>query len=373
MQGNANEPKSWHVQSSRKKSTAAEEEDILLSQNMRDVLHACEVDADDASADMGEEEDGGGNCNELLDELELRQLSILQRMAQKGADPTHIREKVRRLGRTADLEGGDGSTRHRQSKLKNMRRSMKRSDEGHMSGSGHRSWVEVDEVGCPTGVRRPDWLTRLRGYSRDLDWSVDNFKEHPRPLLMAIKDKMAAQFEYRGGLGDVPEEVFFQILRQQMRTRRSNMKKIIESGGTLPPYMKKAHVDNFKRLIAREDKIAEACRMKAARQTVQTLSYSGRSEGEVRSRLVSNLVWFLQSFLLHVTSHSHITRYMTPCSHITSYMTYRSRIIQNMTSHSYFMSHMTTYSHIVNHMTVNSHFLSMMNKYDFTQSFFGWF
>ena len=72
---------------------------------------------------------------------------------------------------------------------------------------------------------------------------------------MAIKDKMAAQFKYRGGLGDVPEEVFFQILRQQIWTRRSNMKKLIESGGTLPPYVKKAHVDNFKRLMAQEDKI----------------------------------------------------------------------------------------------------------------------
>ena len=203
VQGNASEPKSWHVQSSRKKNTAGEEKDILLSQNMQDVLLACEMDADDASADMKEEEEGGRNCNELLDELELREVSILRRMAKKSVDLTGIREKVRHLGGSADLEGGDGSARHRQSKLKNIRRSMKKNDEGHMSGSEHRSWVEVDGVGCPTGVRRPNWLTRLRGYSRDLDWSVDNFKEYPRPLLMAIKDKMAAQSGYRGGLGDV--------------------------------------------------------------------------------------------------------------------------------------------------------------------------
>ena len=161
-----------------------------------------------------------------------------------------------------------------------------------MTTSGHRLWVKINEVGCPTGLRRRDWLTRLRGYSRDLDWSVDNFKAHLRPLLMAIKDKMAAQFEYRGGLGDVPEEVFFQILRQQMRTRRSNMKKTIESGGTLPMYVKKTHMDNFKRLITQDDKIDEATRMKAARYTVQTLSYSGQSKGEVRSCLLTNIVWF---------------------------------------------------------------------------------
>ena len=34
------------------------------------------------------------------------------------------------------------------------------------------------------------------------------------------------------------------------------MKKLIKTGGTLPLYVMKAHVDNFKRLIAREDKIA---------------------------------------------------------------------------------------------------------------------
>ena len=136
-------------------------------------------------------------------------------MAQKGVDPTRIREKVRRLGRTAELEGGDGSARHRQSKLKNLWRSMKKRDELHMNASGHRSWVKIDEGGCPIGQRRPDWLMRLCRYYRDLDWSVDNFKAHPRQLLMSTKDKMAAQFEYRGGLCDMPEEVFFQILRRR--------------------------------------------------------------------------------------------------------------------------------------------------------------
>ena len=105
---------------------------------------------------------------------------------------------------------------------------------------------------------------------------------------MAIKDKMSAQFEYRGRLGDVPEEVFFQILHQQMRTRRANMKKLVEKGQPLPRYVKKEHAENFKKLIARTEKIAEACRMKSVRQVVQNVSHSGRSEGEVRSRLVSD-------------------------------------------------------------------------------------
>ena len=98
------------------------------------------------------------------------------------------------------------------------------------------------------------------------------------------------------------------------------MKKLIKSGGPLPPYVKKAHMDNFKQLIARTDKIMEATRMKAARQTVQTLSYSGRSEGKMRSRLIHNFV--CKTFLNeYVTTYSHIINYMTSHSHIMSHMT----------------------------------------------------
>ena len=168
VQGNASEPKSWQLQSSRKKSTVADE-DILLLQAMQDTLLASKMDADYASAECEESEDGGGYCNELLDELELREVSILQRMAQKRASPTQLREKVRRLNWTAEVESGNRSTQHRQSKLKNLRWSLKKSDKLHSSTGSQRLWVDVDEAGCPTGCYRSDWLPRLRGYSRDLD------------------------------------------------------------------------------------------------------------------------------------------------------------------------------------------------------------
>jgi len=85
---------------------------------------------------------------------------------------------------------------------------------------------------------------------------------------MAIKDKMSAQFEYRGGLGDVPEDVFFSELRQQMRTRRANMKKLLDRGEPLPAYVKREHLENFKRLISSAEKIAEANQMKSVRKIV---------------------------------------------------------------------------------------------------------
>lgn len=62
----------------------------------------------------------------------------------------------------------------------------------------------------------------------------------------------------------MPEEILFQIARADA-DRRSNMEKLIENGGLLPPYVKKARVDNLKRLIVRMDKIVEATCMKTAR------------------------------------------------------------------------------------------------------------
>ena len=53
------------------------------TQDMQDTLRACEMDADEASADNEEEEDGVGHCNELFNKLELWEVSILRRMAKK--------------------------------------------------------------------------------------------------------------------------------------------------------------------------------------------------------------------------------------------------------------------------------------------------
>lgn len=67
---------------------------------MQDTLRACEIISEDEEAYSKEEEAGGsrhGHCNELLDELELREVSILRHMAKKCADPSELREKVRKL------------------------------------------------------------------------------------------------------------------------------------------------------------------------------------------------------------------------------------------------------------------------------------
>jgi hypothetical protein len=122
VQGNASEPKLWPLQSTRKKSRAADEEDTFMSLDMQHNLDECELDADDSFANNEQEEVVGGPNKKLLMELKLHQLTILRQMAQEGSNPTGLRDQVRRLGLTAEVEGDDGGGRHRQSKLKNLRR-----------------------------------------------------------------------------------------------------------------------------------------------------------------------------------------------------------------------------------------------------------
>ena len=50
------------------------------------------------------------------------------------------------------------------------------------------------DVGCyagfPSGVYRPQWLNALRGYSSDLDWSVDNINDQDGTALDNIYTRM---------------------------------------------------------------------------------------------------------------------------------------------------------------------------------------
>jgi hypothetical protein len=82
------------------------------------------------------------------------------------------------------------------------------------------------------------------------------------------------------------------------------MKRLIDEGKPLPGYVRKQHVENFRKLISREDKKAESERMKGVRLSLHNVSHAGRSEGEVRSRLVSDQLSFTCSSLLVVFTFS---------------------------------------------------------------------
>ena len=81
-------------------STTDVEDKNLLSPGFQDTLQRPEwEDAKEEHYHEYNDDDGPADeqCTELLDELELRELSVLRRMAKKGADPTQLRAKVRNL------------------------------------------------------------------------------------------------------------------------------------------------------------------------------------------------------------------------------------------------------------------------------------
>lgn len=159
VQGNADQPRSWPLFQSQKKSNMASsarfpsttdiKEETLLSQDVHDTLMAYEWDDDDEEQYNKEKEAGGPShepSTELLDELELWEMSILRCMAKKGIVPTQLREKVRKLGHTMENEArdrDDNQTPHQQSKLKHLRRNLKKCDDrGTSMGGGGCSWLK---------------------------------------------------------------------------------------------------------------------------------------------------------------------------------------------------------------------------------------
>lgn len=153
--------------------------------------------------------------------------------------------------------------------------------------SAKRIWVEVDAAGHPTGLHRCKFFTALRGYSRDIDFSIDNFKQHDPAKLLDIKAQVDAITEYRGGLGRLSEAGFNKAMMDQLRMKRYHTKKIIVARGRCPDGCPPKFFENLGKLIKEDRKKTESFARKASRAAVHKKSHAGRSEGEVRENLVS--------------------------------------------------------------------------------------
>jgi hypothetical protein len=153
-------------------------------------------------------------------------------------------------------------------------------------------------VGNPSGVYRPQWLNVLRGYSSDLDWSVDNVNDQSETALDNIFTRMKENWEYRGSRGEtrvLRYEIFKSNLGQQLKSKRAQMKMRISKGLCRPESIRLDHWLNMVELTRDPRKIEQANVMREARKCVKKISTFGRSEGEVRARLVNSyLVLVLQ-------------------------------------------------------------------------------
>ena len=139
---------------------------------------------------------------------------------------------------------------------------------------------------------RPQWLNALRGYSSDLDWSVDNVNDQSETALDNIFTRMKENWEYRGSRGEtrvLRYEIFKSNLGQQLKSKRAQMKMRILKGLCRPESIRLDHWQHMVELTRDPRKIYQANVMREARKCVKKVSTFGRSEGEVRARLVSKL------------------------------------------------------------------------------------
>ena len=97
-------------------------------------------------------------------------------------------------------------------------------------------WIVLDVnyyARFPSGMYRPQWLNALRGYSSDLDWSVDNINDQDGTTLDNIYTRMRENWEYRGYNGEpraLRYEVFKSNLGQQLKSKRAQIKMRIMKG-----------------------------------------------------------------------------------------------------------------------------------------------
>ena len=63
-------------------------------------------------------------------------------------------------------------------------------------------WCELFSR-IPTEVYRPQWRNVLRGYSNDLDWSVDNSNAQDQTTLDNIYTRMKENWECGGFKGNL--------------------------------------------------------------------------------------------------------------------------------------------------------------------------
>jgi len=74
-------------------------------------------------------------------------------MAKSGTNPKQVWKKMSKLSGMVEKVVNivdDNRGCHRQSKLKHLRKNLQKFDQ--------RDYVEVDLLGCPTGVHRSEWL-----------------------------------------------------------------------------------------------------------------------------------------------------------------------------------------------------------------------
>jgi hypothetical protein len=150
-----------------------------------------------------------------------------------------------------------------------------------------RYTVEVDMKGHPCGQNRPLWMTCLRDHAQDVDFNVDNYDMHNTTILLSIKQRIDNTFDYKGGLGRVTEEAFHSLLKNQLKTKRYQLKNALLAGRTKPKHIRQDHWVSLSKLIVEERKVKEAEKLRESRTQLKRPSISARDSDGLAHNLVS--------------------------------------------------------------------------------------
>ena len=95
---------------------------------------------------------------------------------------------------------------------------------------------------------RPQWLNALRGYSGDLDWSIDNIDNQDETTLDNIYTRIRKSWEYRRYKEEprvLRYKVFKNNLAQQLKSTKTQMKMRILNRLRKPEYIRLDHWYNM--------------------------------------------------------------------------------------------------------------------------------
>ena len=120
-----------------------------------------------------------------------------------------------------------------------------------------------------------------------MDFNIDNYHRNNTTMLFSIKQRVNNTFDYEGGLGRVTEEAFYSLLKNQLKTKRYQLKKALLAGRTKPKHICQDHWVSLSKLIVEERKTKEVEKLKENRAQLKRPSISARDSDEIAANLVS--------------------------------------------------------------------------------------
>jgi len=261
------------------------EHDFYADEPLMDDVAIPSSNIDDHHSDS-ESDEGDLEAKSLdlqIKRLELKKAKMLA--AQRRLQGGQLAERQYPGGTMQHSQGHSGDRRTKDSDLRSRRRQVERQLMLGASEREHRGKkrysVEVDMKGNPCGQNRQLWMSCLRGHSQDVDFSVDNYNHHSTTMLLAIKQRVDNTFDYEGGLGRVTEEAFHSLLKNQLKTKRYQLKKALVAEKPKPKHIRQDHWLNLSKLIMEERKIKEAQKLRENRAQFKKASTSTQQSDEV--------------------------------------------------------------------------------------------